>query len=167
MGPSGRAVHSRRKSSHLIPEDKLRARIRPSSAAFSRQQRLVELRTLELQKLSGELLRVQDEERRKMARALHDDLAQELTALKIELDVRVDSERPNLGYAKQLAESALNKVRNMSYLLHPPLLDESELMPALHWYLEGLQKRGPLHVSFEYRPRIAHRRSIQSPEREG
>jgi PAS domain S-box-containing protein len=90
-------------------------------------QRLVELRTLELQKLSSELLRVQDEERRKMARTLHDDLGQELTALKIELDVRGDSERPNLGYAQQLAESALSKVRNMSYLLHPPLLDESGL----------------------------------------
>ena len=56
-------------------------------AELTESQRLVELRTFELQKLSAELLRVQDEERRRMARTLHDDLGQELTALKIELDV--------------------------------------------------------------------------------
>lgn len=118
-------------------------------------QRQVELRTLELQRLSGELLHVQDEERRRMARTLHDDLGQELSALKIELDVQQDGSNGShggLARACQLAESALGKVRNMSYLLHPPLLDESGLIPALHWYLEGLQSRGQLRISFEYRP---------------
>jgi PAS domain S-box-containing protein len=129
----------------------LRARV----AELTESQRLVELRTFELQKLSAELLRVQDEERRRMARTLHDDLGQELTALKIELDVLNSSERaanPDLAQAVELAESALNKVRNMSYLLHPPLLDESGLLPALHWYLEGLKTRSPLKISFDYKP---------------
>jgi PAS domain S-box-containing protein len=129
----------------------LRARV----AELTESQRLVELRTLELQKLSAELLRVQDEERRRLARTLHDDLGQELTALKIELDVLNVSEQRTAGNvlpAIQLAESALNKVRNMSYLLHPPLLDESGLLPALHWYLEGLKARGPLKISFDYKP---------------
>jgi PAS domain S-box-containing protein len=118
-------------------------------------QRLVELRTLELQKLSGELLRVQDEERRRMARTLHDELGQELVALKLELDSATGSEfkgNKNLIQATELASSALQKVRNMSYLLHPPLLDESGLLPALHWYFEGLQSRGQLRITFEYRP---------------
>ena len=118
-------------------------------------QRMVELRTLELQRLSGELLRVQDEERRRMARTLHDDLGQELTALKIELDVQdqLKQEKPGgLVRARDLAASALGKVRNMSYLLHPPLLDETGLIPALHWYFEGLQNRGQLGISFEYKP---------------
>ncbi|PYQ40315.1 MAG: hypothetical protein DMG99_14345, partial [Acidobacteria bacterium] len=118
-------------------------------------QRLVELRTLELQKLSGELLRVQDEERRRMARTLHDELGQELVALKLELDSATGSEfkgNRNLIQATELASSALQKVRNMSYLLHPPLLDESGLLPALHWYFEGLQSRGQLRITFEYRP---------------
>jgi len=129
----------------------LRARV----AELTESQRLVELRTFELQKLSAELLRVQDEERRRLARTLHDDLGQELTALKIELDVLNVSEQSaagNLLPAIQLAESALNKVRNMSYLLHPPLLDESGLLPALHWYIEGLKARSPLKISFDYKP---------------
>jgi PAS domain S-box-containing protein len=129
----------------------LRARV----TELTESQRLVELRTFELQKLSAELLRVQDEERRRMARALHDDLGQELTALKIELDVlntSTGASTRDLAQALELAESALSKVRNMSYLLHPPLLDESGLLPALHWYLEGLKTRGPLKISFDYQP---------------
>jgi PAS domain S-box-containing protein len=129
----------------------LRARV----TELTESQRLVELRTFELQKLSAELLRVQDEERRRMARALHDDLGQELTALKIELDVlntSTEASTRDLAQALELAESALSKVRNMSYLLHPPLLDESGLLPALHWYLEGLKTRGPLKISFDYQP---------------
>ncbi len=129
----------------------LRSRVRE----LMESQRLVELRTLELQRLSGELLRVQDEERRRMARTLHDDLGQELTALKIELDVHNDNE--SLANARNLAESALAKVRNMSYLLHPPLLDESGLLPALHWYFEGLERRGQLRITFEYRPTVFDR----------
>jgi PAS domain S-box-containing protein len=116
-------------------------------------QRQVELRTLELQKLSGELLRVQDEERRRIARALHDDLGQELVVLKMELDIQDQApHKEGLTHARDLTDSALSKVRNMSYLLHPPLLDESGLMPALHWYFEGLQNRGQLRITFEVRP---------------
>lgn len=132
--------------------NELRARV----AELTESQRLVELRTMQLQKLSTELLRVQDEERRRMARTLHDDLGQELTALKIALDMLNPSdqhENTNLLQAVQLTESCLSKVRNMSYLLHPPLLDESGLLPALHWYLEGLKRRNSnLHVSFDYLP---------------
>jgi len=119
-------------------------------------QRQVEVRTLELQRLSAELLRVQDEARRRMARALHDDLGQELAALKIQLDLLSGAKegQDSLVHARKLTENALAKVRNMSYLLHPPLLDDSGLMPALHWYLEGLQNRGPLRISFEYRPTV-------------
>ena len=117
-------------------------------------QRQVELRTLELQKLSGELLRVQDEERRRIARALHDDLGQELVVLKMELDIQdqARNRKEDLTHARELTDSALSKVRNMSYLLHPPLLDESGLMPALHWYFEGLQSRGQLRITFEVTP---------------
>lgn len=118
-------------------------------------QRQVELRTLELQKLSTELLHVQDEERRRLARTLHDDLGQELVAVKMEIDALGKTEpspNKNLLRATVLADSALQKVRNMSYLLHPPLLDESGLLPALHWYFDGLQSRGQLRITFEYKP---------------
>jgi PAS domain S-box-containing protein len=115
-------------------------------------QRLVESRTLELQKLSGELMRVQDEERRRISRTLHDELGQELAALKIELDVQNSGLGDKLSPAIETTERALSKVRNLSYLLHPPLLDESGLLPALHWYFGGLQKRSELRVVFDYKP---------------
>ncbi len=119
-------------------------------------QRQVELRTLELQKLSGELLRVQDDERRRISRSLHDELGQELSALKMELDIQNDKK---LAPAIAAADRALAKVRNLSYLLHPPLLDESGLLPALHWYFEGLKKRSGLRITFDYKPSVFPRLS--------
>lgn len=133
----------------------LNRELRSRVTELMESQRQVELRTLELQKLSGELLRVQDEERRRMARTLHDDLGQELTALKIQLDVQSENKSDiDLSHARELIDSVLRKVRNMSYLLHPPLLDESGLLAALHWYFEGLQSRGQLRITFEYKPTV-------------
>jgi len=54
--------------------------------------------------------------------------------------------------ASQLAETALNMVRNISYLLHPPLLDEAGLRPALHWYVDGLAKRSNLEIALSLKP---------------
>jgi PAS domain S-box-containing protein len=125
----------------------LKARV----AQLLETQRVVELRTLELQKLSGELLHVQDEERRKISRSLHDELGQELVALKLELSTKG---LQTLAPAIELTDRALSKVRNLSYLLHPPLLDESGLLPALHWYFDGLQKRSELRITFDYKPAI-------------
>ena len=51
-----------------------------------------------------------------------------------------------------MTDKALSKVRNLSYLLHPPLLDESGLLPALHWYLGGIEKRSELRIKFSHRP---------------
>ncbi len=129
----------------------LRARV----TELLESQRQVELKTLELQRLSGELLRVQDEERRRVARSLHDDLGQELVVLKLALDAcsrSKDTSKNLISEAMATADSALQKVRSLSYLLHPPLLDESGLLPALHWYFEGLQSRGQVRIAFEYRP---------------
>jgi PAS domain S-box-containing protein len=134
----------------------LNKELRTRIAQLVESQRMVELRTLELQKLSGELLHVQDEERRRLARSLHDELGQELTALKLELDVQANEK---LAFATELTENALSKVRNLSYLLHPPLLDESGLVPALHWYFEGLGKRSELRITFDYKPAIFPRLS--------
>ena len=106
---------------------RLNQELRLRVAELLDSQRQVELRTIELEKLSGKLLRVQDEERRRMARTLHDDLGQELTALKLELDLQDESgaRKGGLLHARGLAGSVLAKVRNLSYLLHPPLLEES------------------------------------------
>ena len=103
------------------------------------------------------MLRVQDEERRRVARALHDDLGQQLVALKLELDaanIAHAETNGNLTQATIIADSALQRVRSMSYLLHPPLLDESGLLPALHWYFDGLQSRGQVRITFDYKPLV-------------
>lgn len=126
----------------------LNKELRGRMAQLIESRSQLELRTLELQRLSGQLLRVQDEERRRIARELHDDLGQHLVALKMLVEKNANPD-PEL---KNLASSALLKVRNLSYLLHPPLLDESGLLPAIHWYIEGFKKRSELMISFDYKP---------------
>jgi PAS domain S-box-containing protein len=123
-------------------------RSRMAQLAESRTQ--LELRNLELHRLSGQLVRIQDEERRRIAREMHDDLGQLLVALKMNLDTSTEFESREDSI--HLAETALAKVRNLSYLLHPPLLDESGLLAALHVYIEGFNKRSDLRVSLDCRP---------------
>ena len=117
--------------------------------AESRSQ--LELRTLELQRLSGQLLRIQDDERRRIARDLHDDLGQQLVVLKMLLDNKFKNKEID-SQPLEMASAALLKIRNLSYLLHPPLLDESGLLPAIHWFLEGFKKRSDLQILFDYKP---------------
>jgi len=119
-------------------------------AQLSESRSQLELRTIELQRISGQLVRIQDEERRRIARELHDDLGQVLIALKMAVQAP-DSVGKN-DNAVDLADSALAKVRNLSYLLHPPLLDESGLLPAVHWYIDGFKKRSGVNTTFEYKP---------------
>jgi PAS domain S-box-containing protein len=116
---------------------------------------VIELRTLELQKLSAELLHIQDVERRRLARELHDDLGQQLGALKMML-----SNDSGIKEAKQMADTAIASVRNLSYLLHPPLLDETGLQAALHWYIDGLTKRSNIQISLTITPQIFPRLSM-------
>ena len=125
----------------------LNAELRARVAQLDQYQRVVELRTLELQRLSAQLLLAQDQERRRIARDLHDGLGQQLSGLKMAVDTGDQD-----GQASALADEALKMVRNLSYLLHPPLLDESGLRPALHWYVDGLAKRGSLKLSLSIRP---------------
>ena len=106
----------------------------------------------ELRELSTQLLISQDSERRRIARELHDGVGQQIAALGMSL-ARLDRHaRSNPILAEALEETQdlvrqLNKeIRTTSYLLHPPLLDESGLPQAIHWYVQGLQDRGGLRV---------------------
>lgn len=126
-------------------------RVRVSQLAES--QRVVELRTLELQRLSSQLLRVQDSERQRLARELHDELGQQLSGLSMILGtIENAGNNPKISQAAKVAEAALKTVRNLSYLLHPPLLDEVGLTAALDWYVRGLAKRSGLEVSLSMNP---------------
>ena len=109
-------------------------------------QRVVQLRTMELQKLSGRLLQIQDEERRRLARELHDELGQQLVGIKMMHRTAPKEE------TDQAVNAAIASVRSLSYILHPPLLDETGLRSALHWYVDGLTKRSKIPISLTVVP---------------
>jgi signal transduction histidine kinase len=140
----------------VIPEI-LRARV-SVFAELHRKTRQLEDLNAELRKLSGRLIMLQDEERRRLARELHDGLGQELCTAKLLVD-RLAREIPPVESTKQktdeiseLVSSAIQQVRSLSHLLHPPLLDEVGLHFALRSYLEGLTKRSGVETSIEVRP---------------
>ena len=112
-------------------------------------------RTAELQSLSQRLLKVQDEERRKLSRDLHDSTGQTLVALKISvafLQERCKQIPGTMALASEvavLADQASQEIRTMSYLLHPPLLDEVGFACAAEWYIEGFAKRSGVSVKLD------------------
>jgi PAS domain S-box-containing protein len=120
-------------------------------------ERMVDIRTIELRRLSSRLMTLQDEERRRVAREIHDGLGQELAAAKMILD-GILSKDPSAAIrqpaidASQLVDRAIKQVRTISHLLHPPLLDEVGLVSALRWYLEGLSERSGIEVRLQVDP---------------
>jgi PAS domain S-box-containing protein len=116
-------------------------------------ERTLQERTSALQNLSSRLLQLQDEERRRIARELHDSLGQYLAALKINLDLLGQSGN-NSSSARyqeslQILDQCISETRTLSHLLHPPLLDEAGLLTAVQWYVEGFSKRSGIKVSLD------------------
>lgn len=112
-----------------------------------------------LRDLTGRLLRSQDEERRRIARELHDTTAQQMAALCLglsSLETQLKSLKPKVR--KQIADSAalanqcLAEIRTMSYLLHPPLLEELGLDGAIRDYADGFAQRSGIHVDIQLPP---------------
>ncbi len=106
-----------------------------------------------LQQLSGRLIKLQEEERQRISRELHDTTASSLTALIANLAlVRRSASALNSRAHKALSESldlarqCVREIRTVSYLLHPPLLDELGLASALRWYTEGFAKRSGVSI---------------------
>ncbi len=110
----------------------------------------------ELRRLSQELLRARDDERRNVARTLHDSAGQSLVALKMvlgslreRLPEKEAGSRELLESAIELAGGAIREVRTLSYLMHPPLLDEVGLASTLQWYAKGFAERSGIEVSVD------------------
>ena len=106
--------------------------------------------------LSARILELQDVERRKIARELHDSVGQFLAGLKINLGrlqrreaVPGIESHPLLLESIELTERAIGEVRTISHLLHPPLLDELGLYSAARWYTEGFAKRSGIQVELQ------------------
>ncbi len=98
-----------------------------------------------------------DDERRRIARELHDGLGQELVAAKMMLGGMlaknpVQSNQQAAMEASDTIDRAIQQVRSLSHLLHPPLLDEVGLLSALRWYLDGLTKRSGIETSLDVQP---------------
>ena len=138
-------------------------------SSLQRQQRALEAEIVErkqanaqIQSLAGRLITAQDEERRRIARNLHDVTAQDLGAIAVNLAHlrRVVTEFPPeaqtlVTESVALADDVLQHIRTLSYLLHPPLLDQLGLAAALRWYIEGFTKRSGIHVDLAITPEIA------------
>jgi len=123
----------------------------------------VQIRTQELEKknadlrdLSGRLMEAQDVERRHIARELHDSAGQTLTALGMQLArISADAKKnpaqlaKDIQDAEELVQHLSQEIRTTSYLLHPPLLDETGISSALSWYVQGLAERSSLAIDLK------------------
>jgi PAS domain S-box-containing protein len=105
--------------------------------------------------LAGKLMQLQDEERRRIGRELHDSTGQVLAALEVTLDRALAAGpaepkvRQLLTECAQLARQCSQEIRTAAYLLHPPLLDELGLPTALHWLVDGFTARSKIPVELE------------------
>ena len=124
-------------------------------------QRTAELKTANesLRELSGHLLQIQDEERRRLARELHDSAGQLLAAISMNISkVAREKEKLSTGAgrsveeAADLVQQALVEIRTMSHLLHPPLLEEVGLESALRGFIEGFAQRSKIDVNLVVKP---------------
>ncbi len=111
---------------------------------------------LELRQLSAELMRLQDEERRRIGRDLHDSTGQTLAALELGLAQLLHDTgsitgtgRERLEHCARLATQCSTEIRTASYLLHPPLLDELGLLSALRWLADGFRERSAIEVRLD------------------
>ncbi len=107
----------------------------------------------DLQHLSARLLEVQEEERTRLARELHDEVGQTLTALRIEVShalaqAQVPASREHLGRARDIAERAVTSVRDISALLRPAILDDFGLCPAVQSHIEEFSRRSGIRATF-------------------
>ncbi len=107
-----------------------------------------------LRELSGRLLRMQDEERGRLGRELHDTIGQYLSALKMTLEVLTSTPPPKrseeqLAECIRITDDCIREVRTISYLLYPPMLEEMGLETAIEWHIDGFTKRSGIRVEYE------------------
>jgi len=114
--------------------------------------------------LTGRLLQTQDEERRRIARELHDVTAQSIGLLMLNLaqvqqasSAMDEDTKDKLAESMSFGEQALKDIRTLSYVLHPPLLDQAGLVTALRWYVKGFSERSGVKVNFSEDSNNGHR----------
>ena len=138
---------------------KLEARVKQRTQELEGKNQALLQQAETVRDLSGRLLRAQDEERRRIARDLHDSSGQILAAVQMNLaPLQEQARNINADFASgirqslELVEQLSKELRTVSYLLHPPLLDEAGLPSALRWYVEGFAQRSKIDVQLEVAP---------------
>jgi PAS domain S-box-containing protein len=135
--------------------DQLEKQVQSRTQELEQRNAEVLQQSEQLRELSNRMLQTQDDERRHIARDLHDSAGQIIAALAMNLASMTQHVRKNPILGKVLDDSQtliqqLNKeIRTTSYLLHPPLLDENGLPEAIRWYLHGLMERSGLSVDLD------------------
>lgn len=146
----------------------LEARVRDRTAQLQDSNRRLEAEIQErkeaeqsLRGLSRQLLRLRDEEQRRIARELHDSTVQTLGAVAIDLDklkkiLQYPDQRTNrlLTESADLVDKSIAELRTMSYLLHPPILDDLGLEEVLPWYIAGFSSRSGIQVAADVQSTI-------------
>jgi len=122
--------------------------------AHDRLESMVEERTTSVRQLSLKLLTVQDEEHRSIARELHDSVGQHLAGIKVAVDRMQQMESPKqrtetLSKLSESLDQCMTETRTISYLLHPPLIDELGFRAAASWFVEGFSERSGVKVNLE------------------
>lgn len=108
-----------------------------------------------IRNLSARLLRVQDDERRRIARELHETVAQTLASVRMNLGAlrRFAAADARAAVAADdsitAADEAITQIRTLSYLLHPPMIDQTGLATALRWYIEGFERRSGIATKLD------------------
>ncbi|MGB8459479.1 MAG: PAS domain S-box protein [Candidatus Acidiferrum sp.] len=132
--------------------DELETQVRVRTQELEQRNTEVLQQSEQLRELSNRLLQSQDDERRRIARELHDSAGQIVAALGMNLGSITPYviQNPPLGRAvkesRELVRQLSKEIRTMSYLLHPPLLDENGLSEAIRWYMQGLMERNGLRI---------------------
>jgi PAS domain S-box-containing protein len=157
-----RDITERKRSEQALQESReqyrnlvgaLDAQVRTRTEELEKRNREVLEHAERLRELSGQMLKIQDDERRHIARELHDSAGQTLAVLGMKLGLISQHDQisaPDLSDGikdvRVLVDRLTNEIRTASYLLHPPLLDESGLASALSWYIDGIKDRSKLQI---------------------
>jgi signal transduction histidine kinase len=157
LGEANRRKQLRLNEAHDTLEQRVAERTGELSRTLEKLEREIRVRIGiedQLRNLSQNLMTIQDEERRRIARDLHDSAGQTLAAIKMSLAMLEQAEPSSEASKvqklfedlKALADEALKEIRTTSYLLHPPLLDEAGFASAARWFAQGFTKRSGIQV---------------------